>query len=100
MSWKHEEPLEKAICSPAIVPADLVAKDNHESGEALHILGSSSLPESSLGRVSEALNSSYPGPLADINSAGSENGDTGRPFFPSNSSPPCSGKRGIVRREP
>jgi hypothetical protein len=85
MSWKHEEPL---------VPANPLVNGSHEAGEApaIRIFGSPSPVQSNHRQVSGALNSSQQGPPADIDSAGSENGNAERSST-SNSPPPSSGKR-------
>jgi hypothetical protein len=96
MSWKHEEPLEdEAPDGPAPVPANPLVNGSHEAGEvpAISIFGSPSPVESNHRHVSDALNSSQQGPPADIDSAGSENGNAERSSSTSNSPPPSLGKR-------
>jgi hypothetical protein len=96
MSWKHEEPLEEeAAVGPAPVPANPLVNGSHEAGEApaIRIFGSPSPVESNHRQVSGALNSSQQGLPADIDPAGSDNGDAERSPSAPNSPPPSSGKR-------
>ncbi|KAF8852992.1 hypothetical protein BDZ45DRAFT_677987 [Acephala macrosclerotiorum] len=96
MLWKHEEPLEEeAADGPAPIPANPLVNGSHEAGEAsaIRIFGSPSPVESNHHQASGAMNSSQQGPSADIDSAGSENGDAEHSPSAPNSPPLSSGKR-------
>ena len=98
MSWKHEGPLEEeAADDPAPISANPLINGSHEAGEApaIRLFGPPSPVRSGHRRASGALNTSQQGPSADIDSAGSENGDAERSPSTPNLPPPSSGKRAL-----
>lgn len=96
MAWKHEEALEEAADSPALVPADTLANGSREAAEAsvMRVFGPHSPVESIHRQASGTLDLSQQGLPADIDT-GLKNGDAEHAPSTSNSPNPSSGKQGF-----